>query len=303
MNKWRNTTKRKNQILPLIQNGAKFLVFDTETTGLNPEEDTIIQFSCEGYLRKDQSFIKIGEFNTYLNPKRPLPAVITEITGLTDELLKEQPTAKEVADKMIALLEWADVWVGYNLDAFDVKMLNSFFAKLELPLTHRPTIDVLTLARDLLLEELTNFKLQSVTTHLVKEAFSFHDSKEDVRATYECFVRLLPKLELYEEEEKEEITYLKSAHIVKSPFKGKPDVRIKLTLTDGEAGDLYFDVFKQCWCCKKTDTAKQLFSRINLGDLEEQFMEQYGYKYKYRLPEEVGFAWYDFIKKREKENK
>ncbi len=67
--------------------GATFVVVDVETTGLNPMRDTIIELGAVKFLNGEE----VAEFSQLINPQRPLPAKIVEITGITDAMLSGMP--------------------------------------------------------------------------------------------------------------------------------------------------------------------------------------------------------------------
>lgn len=97
----------------------KFLLFDTETTGLvkHPTakmevQPKIIEF---GAALVDRTGKILEEMNVIVDPQEPLEAIITKITGLTDEDLKGEPTFDEVAPRIMALFAQADVMIAHNL--------------------------------------------------------------------------------------------------------------------------------------------------------------------------------------------
>ncbi len=77
-----------------------FIVFDLETTGLNPANEEITEIAAvrmvEGEIR--------DSFQTYVNPHMPIPAEITELTGISDETVADAPDLDEAVPKFLA---WA----------------------------------------------------------------------------------------------------------------------------------------------------------------------------------------------------
>ena len=90
---WRSRVTGEN-LLKIFENETEICMFDTETTGLNAMEDVIIQISAIKCRLPDME--EIGRIDYYINPEKPLPAKITEITGITDDFLKDKPTEKEI---------------------------------------------------------------------------------------------------------------------------------------------------------------------------------------------------------------
>lgn len=102
------------------------LIFDTETTGLvlhprakDGQQPRIIEW---GGLLVDKEGKELGELNVLINPGMPLPAVITKITGITDNDLVGQPSFPEVAPRIREMFEKADMLVAHNLP-FDKSMM------------------------------------------------------------------------------------------------------------------------------------------------------------------------------------
>ena len=77
-----------------------FVCIDTETSGLKPDRDRLIEV---GLVRVEGGKV-VGEFRSLINPQLPLPSIITEITGITDEDVREAPTFDEIAPELAPLL-------------------------------------------------------------------------------------------------------------------------------------------------------------------------------------------------------
>ncbi|MGB1451272.1 MAG: exonuclease domain-containing protein, partial [Marinirhabdus sp.] len=92
--------------------------FDLETTGTNVAKDRIVEIAI----------LKIfpnGNKESHLwrvNPKMKIPADVTAIHGITDEMVANEPTFKQLAPKVAQLLKGADVG-GYNSNRFDIPLL------------------------------------------------------------------------------------------------------------------------------------------------------------------------------------
>ncbi|MEZ4700375.1 MAG: 3'-5' exonuclease [Rhodothermales bacterium] len=100
------------------------LFFDLETTGLDVEKDRIVEIACiKVHPDKRQE-----RFETFLNPERPIPPEVTELTGITDEMVAAAPLFREIADTLGGMLRDADL-AGYNAINFDVPMLQAEFKR------------------------------------------------------------------------------------------------------------------------------------------------------------------------------
>lgn len=102
--------------------------FDLETTGLDVEKDRVIEIACI----KVHADRRQERFETFLHPERPIPAEVTELTGISNEMVADAPRFREVAPTLTGLLADADL-VGYNAITFDVPMLEAEFRRAGLP--------------------------------------------------------------------------------------------------------------------------------------------------------------------------
>lgn len=74
-----------------------FVCFDTETTGLKPAEEEITEIAAV----KVRNGEVLEEFQTYVNPHKPIPANITELTGISDETVKDAPELSEALPQFL----------------------------------------------------------------------------------------------------------------------------------------------------------------------------------------------------------
>jgi len=166
---------------------STFVVFDVETTGLSAVYDTIIEIAGVKIHRGEV----IDKFESFANPHRPLPKVITDITGITDDMLVDAP---EVDDVLKRFYEWIgdDVLVAHNA-SFDMGFLNNGLQRINIdPLTNA-VIDTLELAR-FLYPELGNHRLNTLCDHLDVELVQHHRAIYDAEATGYLFWKFLQEL-------------------------------------------------------------------------------------------------------------
>ena len=120
------------------------IVFDTETTGLDPYQGhRLIEIGCYELVNR----IPSGQsFHRYLNPEREVPAEAVAIHGLTGERLKSEPLFAEIAEELIAFIGDAPL-IAHNA-MFDLGFLNAELERVGKALVARERlIDTLLLAR------------------------------------------------------------------------------------------------------------------------------------------------------------
>lgn len=120
------------------------IVFDTETTGIDPATgDRIVEIGCVELM----NHVPTGKtLHLYLNPERDVPAEVVAIHGLTYEFLKKHPTFAEVVDKFIDFIG-DDILVAHNAD-FDIKFVNAELRTLGFPaIAPRRVVDTVAIAR------------------------------------------------------------------------------------------------------------------------------------------------------------
>lgn len=167
------------------------VVFDTETTGLlQPENSDLIMQPkiIEFYgVRLNEEFEIQKEFNTLVNPQEPITKLITNITGITDKMVKDQPTFFDVFEDITDLFAGADLSVAHN-HGFDSGMLDVEYRRID-----RPCIEALhkvcTVEATM---GMTGHRLSLTRLHwiLTQERFKAHRAKDDVFALVRCFHNL-----------------------------------------------------------------------------------------------------------------
>ena len=120
------------------------IVFDTETTGLNPAGgDRIVEIGCVEIFNR----VETGRhFHAYFNPERAMPADAEAVHGLTEVFLSDKPSFTELADDLLEFLEDSPL-VAHNA-SFDFGFLNFELERSGRPqVSMRRMVDTLTLAR------------------------------------------------------------------------------------------------------------------------------------------------------------
>ena len=165
-----------------------FIVFDLETTGLNPASEEITEIAAvrvvEGEIR--------DSFQTYVNPHKPIPAEITELTGISDETVADAPDLDKAVPEF---LTWAGEGqyplVAHNA-GFDMGFLRTACQRLGIE-REFTSIDTLEMSR-LMLPHMHKFKLNILAKELQVGPFEHHRASEDAAVLGRIYVKLLKRL-------------------------------------------------------------------------------------------------------------
>ena len=172
---WRSTQ--------MLLSELEFVVLDTETTGLRPGSDRVIEIAGIR-LRGGEA---LDSFQSLVNPQRRLPPFIVQFTGITQQMLAAAPTAENILPDFLRFIEGA-ILVGHNI-GFDIGFL-SHEAQLLGCAFPIDGLDTIPLARRFL-PGLRRFKLDAVADHLKIPAIHRHRAMGDARVTAAVFIKLL----------------------------------------------------------------------------------------------------------------
>lgn len=166
-----------------------YTVFDTETTGLEPSAgDEIIQFGAvrivNGRLLRHENIDQI------VDPQRPLRPEGIPIHGITEEMVRGQPTIATVLPQFHAFCE-GTVLVAHNA-AFDMRFLQLKEDRLGIRFTH-PVLDTLLLSA-VLHPNQESHRLEAIAERLGITIIGRHTALGDAIVTAEVFLRMLPLL-------------------------------------------------------------------------------------------------------------
>ncbi len=136
-----------------------FVVFDTETTGFYAGSDQMIEIGAV----KIQNGKIIDRFDELIDPKRPLPKKITDLTFITDEMLKGKDSEENVTKRFLAWCGTSPM-VAHNAK-FDISFIKAATSKYNLPEFTNTVFDTMAIAR-ILYPDWPNHKLQTLTKRL-----------------------------------------------------------------------------------------------------------------------------------------
>jgi DNA polymerase-3 subunit epsilon len=123
----------------MLQLKKPLAVIDLETTGVNLGSDRIVEIAIVKIQTDGTRLIK----RKLLNPEIPISQISRDLHGITNEMVKDAPTFKQVANEIKQFLDNCDL-AGYNSNRFDIPLLAEEFLRvgLEFDFTHRRLVDV-----------------------------------------------------------------------------------------------------------------------------------------------------------------
>ncbi|HLS54005.1 MAG TPA: exonuclease domain-containing protein, partial [Tissierellaceae bacterium] len=165
----------------------EFIVFDIETTGLSAINDAITEIGAVK-IRDGQV---VDTFAQLINPERPIPDFIKELTGITDDMVRDKPTIDQVIPKFSEFIGQG-ILVAHNA-SFDVGFIREKMRLNNISLNN-PVLDTLELSR-IVFPELKSFRLNNLAKHLGVSLENHHRALDDAMATKDIFIKILELLE------------------------------------------------------------------------------------------------------------
>lgn len=161
---------------------ATYCVLDLETTGFSATNDRITEIGIMKVKNKEV----IDEFSCFVNPGRHIPERVTEVTNITDEMVKDAETIEQVFPKMLEFLgdQENTVIVAHNAN-FDVGFLKQNAKRLGYDFDYS-YLDTLSLAKDLF-PDYKKYKLGKIAENLGIKVEVAHRALDDVDTTVKVF--------------------------------------------------------------------------------------------------------------------
>lgn len=123
----------------MLQLKKPLAFIDLETTGVNVGIDRIVEIAVVKILTDGSKSVK----RKLINPEMPIPQAASDVHGITDEMVKDAPTFRQVAQEFKQMLDGCDLG-GYNSNRFDIPLLMEEFlrAQVEFDMKNRRLLDV-----------------------------------------------------------------------------------------------------------------------------------------------------------------
>lgn len=197
-----------------------YCVLDLETTGFSPTTEKITEI---GVMKVKEGKV-IDSFSCFVNPEKPIPQRVVEVTNITDDMVKDAETIEQVFPKLMKFIE-GSVLVAHNAP-FDIGFLKYNAKELgyDFDFTY---VDTLTLAQELF-PDFKSYKLGRIAKNLDIKVEVAHRALDDVDTTVKVFNVMIDKLKARgaktlddidtygsdEESKKEEYKKLKTYHAI-----------------------------------------------------------------------------------------
>lgn len=160
------------------------IIFDVETTGLNFLEDRLIEIGAV----KLKNMQVVDKFDIFVNPERNIPSKITELTSITDDMVKDAPKTKEALEKFFEFCGENPVLIAHNA-SFDTTMIDNSCKRVGLSKEYT-YIDTLVLAQSIV-TDISRYKLNYLVKYFKLGKFNHHRASDDAYILSKVYMELI----------------------------------------------------------------------------------------------------------------
>lgn len=175
---------RINKGKSLLISTDSFVSIDIETTGLSPEYDEIIELGAVKYINGQAS----DTFSSLVRPENSIDDFVTELTGITNDMLYDAPSLQEILPDFISFIG-DSIIVGHNVN-FDINFIYDACEKINLPSFSNDFIDTMRLSRRMY-KDLKNHKLDTLIGFFGLTQRNVHRGLEDCKLTAICYQKMI----------------------------------------------------------------------------------------------------------------
>lgn len=177
-----NYSRKKGK--SLLEKADNYTVIDIETTGTYVTDCEVIELSAIR-VRDNQP---IEKYTTLVNPKENIPEEIIELTGITNEMVKDAPTLSECLESFLDFIG-DDILLGHNIVAFDSNILYDEAEFYLERIVSNDMIDTLRFSRHCDID-VPNHKLKTLQDYFGVVNDAQHRALSDCLATHECYQKM-----------------------------------------------------------------------------------------------------------------
>jgi DNA polymerase-3 subunit alpha (Gram-positive type) len=170
---------------PFYGKQSEFVVFDTETTGLSPADNRIIEIGAV----KIRNMEIVEEFSTFINPEMPIPEAASAVNNITDDMVRNAPLEKEAFEKFLSFCGGSKACLVAHNAPFDMGFIRSGFSRCGLDCDFA-VVDTLTLSRAAVPEKRSH-KLSKMVEHYKLGDFNAHRALDDAKVTALLFMKII----------------------------------------------------------------------------------------------------------------
>mgnify|MGYP003319518368 CR=1 FL=1 len=169
---------------------SNYIAFDFETTGLSPEDDRIIEIAAIKFTDGNP----VDRFVTLINPERKIDPFITDITGISDDMIRDKPIESIIIDEFLEFLTDLPI-VAHNI-SFDKSFLDALCERYDKPKNNNPLFDTLQLSRTFLFFHPVH-DLGSISEYFGLSSAGSHRAEKDTENCGIIFKRLIEEAASY----------------------------------------------------------------------------------------------------------
>ena len=241
---WKNDNV-KMSVLEGVVAHSEIIVFDTETSGLKPSNDRILELAAKKFsVENGQVGSMIDELHIYIKPPFSICSEITELNGISDELLADKPVEEDAFIDIFNFFgENPQIIAAYNTP-FDLNFMAALYKRQEKTFAPQCQFDVLDMARDII-KDVPNHKLETVAEYCGFQGDNFHNAQFDTDVTVSLLKRFLTE---YSKNSASETGKIQPT--IESVTLFDKSATLRRIYVNTNNGTLYFDLVKKVWASK-----------------------------------------------------
>lgn len=259
--------------LTALENEMLIIVYDLETTGLSAKDHRIIQVSARLCLASPEGLSELGRQNWYINPGYALPALIVQLTGITDEFLADKPSEADVFLEIMNFFSDLPV-MGYCNKRLDDKFMAAMYQRYGAIFQPTASYDVYNVVKKLFtVSEVKDHKLATITEYIgaAKEIEQFHNAEGDTMATVLVANHCVPLCHEALRETVQDRIHCKVSAVKRWEHPKNP--KVKRIYVETDLTTFFFDVIKRTWHTSQED---DFISQYDMDDVFGQVLQKTG---------------------------